>query len=211
MFTRGHRSAIRYVLGCFHVAWLPTCPSSPPIASTTPSYSRQFNAARVPKTMGGITRQAQAMPNPHKVRPIVATGIPAGSTYTRPIIVYNPRDAPALSVTEVSEMNSMKTAVCSVRWQAGDGRGGSVRSGALRSIGVRQVCAGGIEPKIWPFLLITTTASVRVSEGREGRKGGEEGGREGGSAKAVCTSMPSGASFVLLPSFVISCLLALAM
>lgn len=43
------------------------------------------------------------MPNPHKVRPIVATGIPAGSTYTRPIIVYNPRDGPALSVTEVSE------------------------------------------------------------------------------------------------------------
>lgn len=41
------------------------------------------------------------MQNPYKVEPIVATRIPAGSTYTRPVIVYNPRDAPTLAITEV--------------------------------------------------------------------------------------------------------------
>lgn len=48
--------------------------------------------------------KAQAVQNPHKVEPIVATRIPAGSTYTQPIFVYNPRDAPTLAITEVREM-----------------------------------------------------------------------------------------------------------
>lgn len=45
--------------------------------------------------------QAKAVPNVYKIQPIVASHIPAGSTYTRPIIVYNPRDSPTLAITEV--------------------------------------------------------------------------------------------------------------
>lgn len=44
--------------------------------------------------------QAQAVPNVYKVQPIVASRIPAGSTYTSQIIVYNPRDSPTLAITE---------------------------------------------------------------------------------------------------------------
>lgn len=47
-----------------------------------------------------MPQQAQAVPNPYKIQPIVASDIPAGSTYTRPIIVYNPRDSSKLAITE---------------------------------------------------------------------------------------------------------------
>ncbi|CAN0227809.1 unnamed protein product, partial [Hapterophycus canaliculatus] len=45
--------------------------------------------------------QAQAVQNPHKLEPIVATQIPVGSTYTRSIHVFNPRSWSTLAITEV--------------------------------------------------------------------------------------------------------------
>lgn len=44
--------------------------------------------------------RAHAVPNPYRLHPFVGTKIPAGVTYSRPIVMYNPSDK-LLHVREV--------------------------------------------------------------------------------------------------------------
>lgn len=58
------------------------------------------------------SEKAQAVQNPHKLEPIVATQIPVGSTYTRSIYVYNLRSWPTLAITEVRRGRFVGGRVC---------------------------------------------------------------------------------------------------